>query len=84
MFGAFGHVLQLVLDAEFLAAAEFDVGAAARHVRRDRHRAGATACATICYRFAKRALRMPGGTPFRDRRTGARDFLIDTVPTSTG
>ena len=39
--GAFGQVLQLVADAEFLVAAELDVGAAARHVRRDRDRAGA-------------------------------------------
>src|SRR3546814_20705683 len=40
--GAFGQVLELVVDAELLVAAEFDVGAAARHVRRDRPRAGAS------------------------------------------
>src|SRR3546814_16964406 len=39
--GAFGQVLELVVDAEFFVDAELDLGAAARHVRRARYRAGA-------------------------------------------
>jgi hypothetical protein len=71
---------------ELGVAAEEDVGAAARHVRRDRHAPGCPACATMaasCSWYL--AFRTTWGTPrFFSSSARYSDFSIEIVPTSTG